>query len=54
MNNFIELNREELDTCSGGGIILAALAIAGCFIGGVAVGAGTTIGIVKFCKWINA
>ena len=54
MTNFIELNREELDTCSGGGPILACLAIAGCFIGGVAIGAGVTIGVVKFCQWINA
>ena len=51
---FLELNKQELEMCSGGGVILACLAIAGCFVGGVAVGAGATIGVVKFCKWINA
>ena len=54
MNNFVELNKQELESCYGGGVFLACCAIAGCFIGGAAVGAGVTLGIVKFCEWINA
>lgn len=54
MNNFVELNEQELENYSGGGIVLACCAIAGCFLGGVAVGAGVTIGVVKFCQWIKA
>ncbi|XOQ37870.1 MAG: hypothetical protein ACFWTQ_10245 [Lactococcus sp.] len=50
-NTFKTLSTEELENCTGG--IVPVLIYAGIYVGGAALSASVTIGIVKFCQWIK-